>query len=67
MDMLEEGLETAENELRDAVADGYEAEARASTDPEVALNDIDYTEAEDDETIPDDTALEVRYFPELSE
>lgn len=55
--MLQEGLDTAENEIRDAVADAYEARARLSDDPQAALDDIDYTEAEEPSVTPELAAL----------
>lgn len=55
--MLQEGLEAAENEIRDAVADAYEASARFSDDPQEAFDDIDYTEAEEPSVIPELAAL----------
>jgi hypothetical protein len=55
--MLQEGLDAAENEIRDAVADAYEAGARRSDDPQEALNDIDYTEAEEPSVTPELAAL----------
>ena len=45
--LVEEGLDVAENEIRDAVADEYEAAARLSDEPEENLDDIDFTAAED--------------------
>lgn len=55
--MLQEGLDAAENEIRDAVADAYEARARLSDDPQAALDDIDYTEAEEPSVTPELAAL----------
>ena len=55
--MLQEGLEAAENEIRDAVADAYEASARLSDDPQESLNDIDFTEAEEPSVTPELAAL----------
>lgn len=45
----EQGLEAAENEIRDLVADTYEEAAKQSDDPETNLDDIDRTEAESSE------------------
>jgi hypothetical protein len=55
--MLQDGLDTAENEIRDAVAEAYEARARLSDDPQAALDDIDYTEAEEPSVTPELAAL----------
>ena len=46
--LVEQGLEVAEDETRDAVADAYEASARLNADPGDSLDDIDYVEAEED-------------------
>lgn len=43
--MVEQGLEAAENETRDAVADLYESSALRSEEPGEALDDIDFGEA----------------------
>ncbi|MCW1885947.1 hypothetical protein OKA04_14505 [Luteolibacter flavescens] len=47
--MVEQGLETAENEVRDIVADSYEEGALESSESSELLDDIDYVEAEEDE------------------
>lgn len=61
--LVQQGLDAAENEKRDAVADAYEASARLSDDPNEALNDIDFTEAEDLSTTPELAAIHVEYIP----
>lgn len=61
--MLQEGLDAAENEIRDAVADAYEAQARLSDEPAEALDDIDYTEAEDASTTPELAAMHEEFIP----
>ena len=43
-------MDVAEDEARDAVADSYEEDARGSEDPSESLDDIDYSEAEEDST-----------------
>ncbi|MCX8496525.1 MAG: hypothetical protein ORN51_10125 [Akkermansiaceae bacterium] len=63
MAMIFEGLETAENEIREAVADAYEASARVSFDPTESLNDIDYTEAEEPSASPELAAMHEEYIP----
>jgi hypothetical protein len=40
---VQDGMEAAENDTRDAITDAYEANALESEDPEEELNDIDYT------------------------
>ena len=57
MDLVQQGLDEAEDETRDAVADAYEASARLSDDPLESLNDIDFNEAEDVSTTPELAAI----------
>lgn len=54
---IEQGLEEAETERREAVADAYEANARLSDDPEQALDDVDYTLAESGNEAPELAAI----------
>lgn len=63
MEMVEQGLETAENETRDAVADAYEASARLSDEPQESLDDIDFTEGEEASTTPELAAMHVETIP----
>jgi hypothetical protein len=65
--MLQEGLDTAENEIRDAVAEAYEARARLSDDPQAALDDIDYTEAEEPSVTPELAALHEEFVSKAEE
>jgi hypothetical protein len=44
--MVEQGLDLAEDEVREAVADAYEASALLSDDPSESLDDIDYASSE---------------------
>jgi hypothetical protein len=62
--LVEQGMEVAEDETRDAVADAYEASARLNQDPGESLDDIDYVEAEEDETAPELAAMHVETIPE---
>lgn len=55
---VEEGLEVAEDERRDAVADAYEASARLSDDPTEALDDIDYEKEDGTFVAPELAAME---------
>jgi hypothetical protein len=57
IDLVQQGLDEAEDETRDAVADAYEASARLSDDPSESLDDIDFTEAEDLSTSPELSAM----------
>lgn len=45
LDLVQQGLDEAEDETRDAVADAYESSARQSDESSDALDDIDFTEA----------------------
>jgi len=63
IELVQQGLEVAENELRDAVADAYEASARLSDDPVAALDDIDYAEGEEPSTTPELAAMHEEFLP----
>ncbi len=62
--LVQQGLELAEDETRDAVADAYQEGARQSEDSEESMDDIDYVEAEDGETSPELSAMHVETLPE---
>lgn len=55
--LVQQGLDEAEDETREAVADAYEASARLSDEPVESLDDIDFTEAEDLSTTPELSAM----------
>lgn len=65
--MVEQGLEAAEDEVRDSVADSYEEGARDASDPQEMMDDIDYGEAEEDEGTPEIQALHGELLPEEEE
>ena len=65
--MVEQGLEAAEDEVRDAVADSYEDGARNAAEPQEMMDDIDYNEAEDDESTPEIEAIHGETVPEEDE
>ena len=65
--MVEQGLEVAEDELRDVVADSYEEGAREAADPQQMMDDIDYGEAEEDEGAPEIEAMHDELVPEEEE
>ena len=67
IEMILEGLEAAENEIREAVADAYEAGARLNPDSAEALNDIDYNEAEEPSTTPELAALHEEWISDAEE
>jgi len=57
MDLVQQGLDEAEDETREAVADAYEESARLSDDPSETLDDIDFSEAEEESAIPELSAM----------
>lgn len=57
LELVQQGLDEAEDETRDAVADAYESNARLSDDPVESLDDIDFSEAEDISTTPELSAM----------
>ncbi len=64
IDLVQQGLDEAEDETRDAVADAYEASARLSDDPLESLDDIDFTAAEDDSASPELSAMHEELGPD---
>ena len=46
--LVEQGMDVADDEMRDAVTDAYEEDAVEDEEAEDSLNDIDYTPDEDD-------------------
>jgi len=56
VDLVRQGMDIADSETRDTVADAYEATARLSDDPEEALNDIDYSK-DDNSSSPELSAI----------
>lgn len=64
---VQDGLNVAENERREAVADAYEATARQSDEAEESLDDIDYDDDQNSRTAPElDAIHEENTFPEES-
>ncbi|QJE95667.1 hypothetical protein [Luteolibacter luteus] len=61
--LVEQGLEVAEDETRDAVADAYEEGARSSDDPSESMDDIDFTEAEEPSVSPELAAMHEDSLP----
>lgn len=62
--LVEQGLEAAENEIREAVADSYESAALRSPSEEENLDDIDFTEAESPSDVPELSAMRLETLPE---
>lgn len=65
--MVRQGLDEAEDETREAMADVYQQRARRSEDPEEALDDIDFIEGEGESTPPELAAMHEEYLPEERE
>jgi len=65
--LVEQGLELAEDETRDAVAEAYEEGARESADPAESMDDIDFTEAEDSSIPPELAAMHEDALPMAEE
>jgi hypothetical protein len=55
--MVQQGLDLAEDDVREAVTDAYEEGALLSEDPEETLDDIDYDEGEEESGPPELTAI----------
>lgn len=62
---VQDGMEAAENDTRDAVTDAYEANALQSESPEEELNDIDYTLSDPGGISPELDALRRETLEEL--
>lgn len=67
LDLVEAGLDEADSEIREAVADAYEASARLSSNPEDDLDDVDYTMGEGDPVSPEVAAIHEEFIPLLDE
>lgn len=55
--LVQEGMDAAENEVRQAVADDYEASAKLSDDEEGELDDIDFAADEGSSIAPELAAM----------
>ena len=62
--LVEQGLEVAEDEIRNAVADAYEEGALQSAEAGESLDDIDYMETEDESVAPELAAMHEESIPE---
>ncbi len=56
-DLVQRGLDEAEAEKRDLVADDYEASALVSDDPVESLDDIDFSASEGISSAPELAAM----------
>ena len=63
-EMIQLGLDEAEDETREAVAEAYQASALFSDEPEESLDDIDFTEGEDVSGVPEIQAMHEEWIPE---
>ena len=57
LEAVQDGLDAAEDDRRDAVTSAYEDEAMESDDPEEALDDISYPADDDAELSPEVRAM----------
>lgn len=55
--MVQQGLDLAEDEVREAVTDAYEEGALLSEYPQEALDDIDYEDGDEEPGPPELTAI----------
>ncbi len=62
-ELVQLGLDEAEDETRDAVADAYEASALLSDEPEESLDDIDFSASEQDTGFPEIVAIHEEWIP----
>lgn len=62
-ELVQLGLDEAEDETREAVADAYEASALLSDEPQESLDDIDFTESEQETGFPEITAIHEEWIP----
>jgi hypothetical protein len=53
LESVRQGMDLAEDEKREMIADGYETIARGSNDAEAALDDIDRTLEDGGDTAPE--------------
>lgn len=65
--MVLRGLDEAEDETREAVAAAYEQQALHSDEPEEALDDIDFTEGEEESAAPELAAMHLEIVPDDAE
>jgi hypothetical protein len=62
--MVDQGLDEAEDETREAVAAAYEQQALLSDDPQESLDDIDFIEGEQESGPPELAAMHLEPVPE---
>lgn len=55
--LVQQGVDEAENEIREAVADDYEASAKLSDDVDEELDDIDFSSTDDSAEAPEVAAI----------
>jgi len=65
--MVLQGLDEAEDETREAVAAAYEQQALLSDEPEESLDDIDFSEGEQEPGQPELTAMHLEHFADDGE
>lgn len=62
LEMVQKGLDLAEDEVREAVTDAYEQGALLSEDPQESLDDIDYEEGGEQSGPAELTAIHEAYL-----
>lgn len=60
--MVQQGLDLAEDEVREAVTDAYEEGALLSEYPQESLDDIDYEDGDEESGPPELTAIHEAYI-----
>ncbi|NQX02843.1 hypothetical protein HQ447_19460 [bacterium] len=67
IELVQQGLDEAEDEAREAVAEAYQKSALLSDEPNESLDDIDFTEAEDESAAaPEIRAIHEEWIPSES-
>ncbi len=63
IELVQQGLDEAEDEAREAVAEAYQTSALLGDEPEESLDDIDFTEAEGESGAPEVNAIHEEWIP----
>lgn len=63
IDLVQQGLDAADDEIRDTMAEVYETRALASDEQSESLDDVDFTEAEEESSAPELAAMHEEFIP----
>jgi hypothetical protein len=63
IDLVQQGLDAADDEIRDTMAEVYETRALASDEQAESLDDVDFTEAEEESVAPELAAMHEEFIP----